>query len=55
MPFCYLASKFNHKISLFKRQKASYFRKGLMNLISEKKEKEKEELEEELRKTKKRN
>jgi hypothetical protein len=30
--FCYLASKFNHKISLFKRQKASNFRLGLQNV-----------------------
>jgi hypothetical protein len=53
LPFCFLASKFNHKISLFKRQKASNFRMGFKNAynsISEEKEEEKEELEEELRK-----
>jgi hypothetical protein len=52
-----LSSKFNHKISLFKRLKASNFRLGFQNLnkfIFVEKEEEKEELEEELRKKKKR-
>jgi hypothetical protein len=54
LPFCYLAFKLNHKISWFKRKKASNFRMGFLNVnefISEEKEEkeEKEELEEELR------
>jgi hypothetical protein len=58
--FCYLASKLNHKISLFKRQKHPIFDwafKMLINSISEEKEEKKEEKEEleELRKKKKRN
>jgi hypothetical protein len=32
LPFCYLDSRFNHKISLFKRQKASNFRMGFQNV-----------------------
>jgi hypothetical protein len=32
LPFCYLASKFNHKTSLFKRQKATNFRMAFQNV-----------------------
>jgi hypothetical protein len=32
LPLCYLASKFNQKISLFKIQKASNFRMGFQNV-----------------------
>jgi hypothetical protein len=55
MPFCHLGSKFNHKISLFKRQKTSNFRMGFENVYNsisvekEEEKEEKEELEEELR------